>query len=420
MKYISKYLDFDLILEGGAAGHIMHPFEDYSMSFREIKSLIDNALSGKISTEEKPTEKMDGISLSVSYRQGKPIYARGKKDIMSYGKNAMDSKGVVSRFSKNKDIAKEIEIAVSSFDTIIQKLPIKYVRNLFKNGSVFATVEIISPSTTNVIPYNKRLMIVHDLVEYDVDGNSLTKSNYDVPKFVSAIEKASESLNLPYTFKEPNTVELVKHKDYEKIKNSYIKIVDNLKGNLSDEDTIGNYMENRFKELILKNFNSYNIDFETDLVDKLSKRLTYLDKKVINLIELRKSNPEAYDWVKKFEDKKLLNTKKKFISPLENLILKLGAEVLKQLSNVITLSDDKSLLNIRNELKNVADKLLSSGNPVHFDKAIEQLSKLDKIGGLNSVLPTEGIVFRHRGKYYKLTGSFAPVNQIMGILRYNR
>jgi hypothetical protein len=30
----------------------------------------------------------------------------------------------------------------------------------------------------------------------------------------------------------------------------------------------------------------------------------------------------------------------------------------------------------------------------------------------------EGIVFKYGGKVYKLTGAFAPVNQLLGITKY--
>ena len=50
-----------------------------------------------------------------------------------------------------------------------------------------------------------------------------------------------------------------------------------------------------------------------------------------------------------------------------------------------------------------------------FGKKIE---KLEKIGGLSSIVPSEGIVFKYKGNTYKFTGAFAPVNQIVGLLNF--
>ena len=47
-----------------------------------------------------------------------------------------------------------------------------------------------------------------------------------------------------------------------------------------------------------------------------------------------------------------------------------------------------------------------------------QLDRLNAIGGLKSVVPSEGITFVYKGKLYKYTGAFAPANQILGMLKF--
>ena len=47
-----------------------------------------------------------------------------------------------------------------------------------------------------------------------------------------------------------------------------------------------------------------------------------------------------------------------------------------------------------------------------------QLDKLQAIGGVNSIVPSEGIVFKYNGKTYKFTGAFAPINQITGLISF--
>jgi hypothetical protein len=48
----------------------------------------------------------------------------------------------------------------------------------------------------------------------------------------------------------------------------------------------------------------------------------------------------------------------------------------------------------------------------------KELSRLGNIGNVSSSI--EGVVFSYNGSTYKLTGSFAPINQILGIGRYGR
>ena len=47
-----------------------------------------------------------------------------------------------------------------------------------------------------------------------------------------------------------------------------------------------------------------------------------------------------------------------------------------------------------------------------------QLDKLNTIGGVDSIVPSEGIVFKYKGKTYKFTGAFAPINQITGLIYF--
>ena len=49
-----------------------------------------------------------------------------------------------------------------------------------------------------------------------------------------------------------------------------------------------------------------------------------------------------------------------------------------------------------------------------------QLDKIKRLGGFEKIVPVEGIVFVYGGNTYKLTGAFAPINQILGTLKYSR
>jgi len=50
----------------------------------------------------------------------------------------------------------------------------------------------------------------------------------------------------------------------------------------------------------------------------------------------------------------------------------------------------------------------------------KNLEKIQNIGGSDSIVPSEGLVFKYNGDMYKFTGAFAPVNQILGALKFVR
>jgi len=60
----------NLILEGGAAGHMSHPFDNKSLTFGDFKKLIESGLSGELNFEEDPTEKTDGQNLFATVKDG--------------------------------------------------------------------------------------------------------------------------------------------------------------------------------------------------------------------------------------------------------------------------------------------------------------------------------------------------------------
>ena len=76
----------------------------------------------------------------------------------------------------------------------------------------------------------------------------------------------------------------------------------------------------------------------------------------------------------------------------------------------------KEILKARERLNQIL--VTHTGQPI--EKVEAELARLDRIGGVESIIPTEGLVFVYKGKTFKLTGTFAAINQLMGIIKYGR
>ena len=63
-------------------------------------------------------------------------------------------------------------------------------------------------------------------------------------------------------------------------------------------------------------------------------------------------------------------------------------------------------------------ELQKADNLSKLQKLKIQIEKLEAIGGLNAIVPSEGLVFKYKGNLYKFTGAFAPINQILGSLKF--
>ena len=106
------------------------------------------------------------------------------------------------------------------------------------------------------------------------------------------------------------------------------------------------------------------------------------------------------------------------MKPFEVLFFDVGAEILKNISGYLAASPDKAVQKIRKDVINAIKTVKSSKDIKKIETLKLQLDKLEKIGGLSSIVPSEGIVFKYKGKTYKFTGAFAPVNQILGLLNF--
>ena len=93
---------------------------------------------------------------------------------------------------------------------------------------------------------------------------------------------------------------------------------------------------------------------------------------------------------------------------------------LKNASNFLAVNPSKAVQDIRTELAQLIKELQVSDDIKTLAKLKVELGRIQRLGGFEAIVPSEGIVFVYRGQTYKLTGAFAPVNQILGVLKYSR
>ena len=109
---------------------------------------------------------------------------------------------------------------------------------------------------------------------------------------------------------------------------------------------------------------------------------------------------------------------KENMKPFETLFFEVGAEILKNVQGFIAANPDKAVQGINKKLTAAISDVRKGGDLKKLNKLKAQLEKLDAIGGTKAIVPSEGIVFKYKGKTYKFTGAFAPVNQITGLVSF--
>jgi hypothetical protein len=106
------------------------------------------------------------------------------------------------------------------------------------------------------------------------------------------------------------------------------------------------------------------------------------------------------------------------MKPFEVLFFEVGAEILKNVQGFMAANPSKAVQGIRKRLNKAISDVRKGGDLKKLNTLKLQLDKLNKIGGVNSIVPSEGIVFKYGGKTYKFTGAFAPINQIAGLITF--
>ena len=411
--HIYESINESLLLEGGAYGHMNHPFDiSMNLTFGDLKKIINNALDGKLGVVR---EKTDGQALAISWKNGRLVAARNKSHLANSGANALDMSGLASKFGGRGALSDAYNFAMRDLSTAISGLGEKERQSIFKDGSAFCNLEVIYPQNANVIPYGQSLLVFHNVVEYDEKGNAIGVIKGAESKLASMIKNVNAHVQSKYTLQGPPITKLPKDEKLSSQKGKFNAMLSKLQSEfgLSDKDGIA----------------EYHFAWWMKFVDNSKKNLSQLEKEGLarrwafdNKSFGIKSivDEEAKKWAdgvdKDAKDKIMKGNIRKF----EDIFLGVGAEVLSFMSSVLTAQPDKALQSIKASLESSISDIRNGGSEAQIKRLEKELARLNAIGGFEKLVPNEGLVFFYKGNTYKLTGTFAPLNQILGIFKFGR
>lgn len=414
-----------LINEGGAAGHLAHPYEDYDLTFNDVRNMITAALSGKL---EYAQEKLDGQNLMVTYKDGQVRAARNKGQIKNFGENSLTTDQVKQMFAGRGAIESAFVESMRDLETAINKLDKEQKESFFENGKKFISLEILYPDTTNVVPYGSSQIRMHHFKVYDQEGNIVDEDVAGIYELQKALNLVQAQNQKTFKIKTTDPAELKQDTDYENQLKSFLNKLKAIQSafSLKDNDQLNAYFSAWWKKYIEENAKKYSYALTPELLQALIKRWAFYDKSV-NIGEIKKqiTDPKFLAWVDNFDKTQVDVVRKTASKPVEGLFLELGVRVLRNISNLTTINPDDAVSKMKADVEAAISGIKSVAqdpNAQKSDAAMKflkrELLRLRNIGGYKAILPTEGIVFKYNGKLYKLTGAFAPINQILGYLRF--
>ena len=425
-KPIEKRLDLSeevqLLIEGGAYGHMSHPFDDNNLTFGDMKKIIKLGLSGELNREDDVTEKTDGQNLMITYRDGKVLAARNKGQIKNRGQNALDVMSVAKKFSGRGDIRDAFVFAMKDLSRAIKSLSDKQKDKVFKNGEIFMNLEIIYPASSNVIDYDRAVLQFHNSLQYNKDGNAVGEVKGSGRMLQGMIKQVNQDIGKHFKIIKPKVLTLPKKIDFGKKVDIYYKRVNKLQSQfgLKDTDTLGLYHQSYWEDYIYNAGKQFGYTIPKTILKKLTKRWAFFDKsyKIPDIKKDLKKQPKFLEWVLTTDKVDHKNMVKKNMLPFEKIFFSVGADILLNLSNFIAANPTKAVEKIRKDILKASNKVRAGGDIKKMKTLKQQLEKLNSIGGLKKIVPVEGVVFKYKGKTYKFTGAFAPVNQILGLVSF--
>ena len=201
------------------------------------------------------------------------------------------------------------------------------------------------------------------------------------------------------------------------MKDKFLSRVDKLKSKygLKDSDTLALYHQKYWESFIRKQ----NKKVSSKVLKGLVKRWAFFDKSYSVSNMKRDIKDEKFlEWVLKFDKNNHAKQVKENMRPFEVLFFELGAEILKNVQGFIAANPNKAVQNMKSKLSSAISAVRSGGDLKKLNRLKTQLDRLDAIGGTDAIVPSEGIVFKYKGKTYKFTGAFAPVKQITGLIHF--
>lgn len=397
---------------GGLAGHMNHLYDNRDLTFGEMKEIFQSAASGKLDV----AEKTDGQNIFISYSipEGKAKAARNKGNIKTGG---MDAAQLATKFAGRGGLTQAFTESFQAFERVAKALsPEEQVAIFGEDANIFYNAEVMDPRSANVINYDKKSLVVHREGHAMFNRRTGEIEDVDVSNNATALENALNQLeqsDQDYRVMMKALRPLKRISDGNVLRMAMGRLDAFMtRNNMKDGNSVGDYIIDKILNII----DSTRIPL-TDEQKRMFLKKLYGEKGVKITDVVKGLSPEHKQQIKDiYKDSKLIM--KEIIYPLEDIVHDFSVEVLKGMNSAFVMSNKKEVERMRKQVADVIAQLESSGDREAYDFLQKQMAKLKKIENVSTAV--EGIVFQHNGNVYKMTGNFAPINQILGFFKYGR
>lgn len=390
---------------GSLGGHMNHLWEDLEITFGELKEIFSELCLGNLSA----TEKFDGINLHFRIdSSSNPRFSFNKKQREAGGLTQAQFNNLMENHPAGKTFTHAAEAIFRMSKN--SRWPFGF------SGRNWINCDVIDTSRPMTLKYDDCAVVLHGVRNFSSEVSdhiieSFENYSEEVSKYSVDIDGSS------WKFLPPTGVQLTDITGNGVLSNFYSGLSKIMTASgCSESSKIKDFAKTSILNGPLSKLN-ISESKKSDLISHIFKEGN------TSLLKIKKgTNPIT---AKMISEIGLAKNRSKVISeavlPLEILITYVGAKILENLKSCIIENPSAEIDRLNSCIKesiflteNYKDRHSISR------KAIMEkyLSKLEQCG---NIVPTlEGVVFNWNNKLYKITGTFAPINHILGITRYGR
>lgn len=405
---------------GALAGHLAHLHENLDFTFGELKDLLADVVAGKTPVVEKVDGQNIFFKFQVDPRTGTIRTARNKGNMLAGG---MSPEEFASKW-----VGHPAEDAfIGGFGAIeggLASLDQSALADIFEpqtpDGQRYVNAEIVFTGNPNVIVYGGDYVVMHNLQEFDAAGELVgvqLQGEAEFDRLVQAIDESqAEQDEAEWKIIGPQIVELQDLSD--------TAVMDDFSSKLSalgpDDQTMAEFVEEKLRQGIVGNL-PIAVNKQEDLIQRIVGLGRGLDPDTLPQLADIKSglNRDVQRQVSALGTQtNAMKASGAVTAPVQLAIHDLAVEVLRDAASVLTGGHDEELDRLKSELES-AVAAIEGARDAKADARRDMLKRqLDKLGSSENISSSmEGIVFEHppgSKALYKLTGAFAPLNQIIG------
>jgi len=419
-KTLKEAFDNELITESGCCNRIPHLYEDYKMTFNEMRQIFRDVFSGKTVL----TEKTDGLDILVTYKDGCFCFAKNKGTIM----NPMNLSKLEECFTGEGNLLREAYVnSAKDLSRALNSIEVANLERLFENGRNFASMKIIYPPCSNVMDYGKRCVLqLNGLQMYDQNGNLISEDKEGSDWLFNCLKNHKALKQEMFEIEEPRILRMKDSVSANKALEDLMEDFNEMIDGYSTRCTIKDYANERLRRYIINVCNRNDIDVERDcpfvreLADRIGnfsgRRPTKADICTFakrDGVDVRSDNYKA---VMEDLDLKREAINEEVMRPIENLVMKAGVYLLKNLRGYMASDPNKCSQKISERLETIINEVESDNSKMTPEKMKIFKKHMGKLENWkDKICPSSGIIFKHGNKTYKVLGAFGNIRQILKI-----